>query len=207
MSGIGQRIKEFGLENYPSLTEFAGEMGMSLASLSQYFSGKREPGLKIFLRIEKLGCSMDWLLTGKIKGNELVNKYPIYDNMKFNELIDEIVLPYHKIEGMYCLYMDYFGHLVPKKKLSYFVLLIDSKRSVKLGDAVVVLEQGGQSYFGTLLQYSEGNGVVMPKNDRNRIRFIDKKSVNLVNRVSLKLTKYDANMAANLRVVSASIIE
>lgn len=71
--GIGERIRVFAKKKYSTLKKLADEMGISPQQLQQYISGKREPGSKILLRLFKLGCDINWLLTG----NETIESYKI----------------------------------------------------------------------------------------------------------------------------------
>ena len=61
---IGNRIKEFALAKSGSITAFAKEMGMEVQGLYPYTNGKSLPGALLLLRMQKLGCSIDWLLSG-----------------------------------------------------------------------------------------------------------------------------------------------
>lgn len=64
---IGEKIRSFGLSKFNSLNEFAEAMGMKPPSLHQYLgsNAKREPGTGILIKLKKLGCDIDWLLTEK----------------------------------------------------------------------------------------------------------------------------------------------
>lgn len=62
---IGNRIKEFALAKSGSLTAFSKEMGMEVQGLYPYTNGKSLPGALLLLRMKKLGCSIDWLLSGE----------------------------------------------------------------------------------------------------------------------------------------------
>jgi len=62
---IGKRIKEFALANYETLTEFSSEMGISLQAIYPYIRGTSLPGAKFLYDMQRLGCSIDWLLNGE----------------------------------------------------------------------------------------------------------------------------------------------
>lgn len=62
--GIGGRIRLFAKRKYGTLKKLAEAMGISPQQLHQYISGKREPGSKILLKLLKLGCDINWLLSG-----------------------------------------------------------------------------------------------------------------------------------------------
>ncbi|MBM3300829.1 MAG: LexA family transcriptional regulator [Deltaproteobacteria bacterium] len=67
---IGERLREFGLEKFSSIKEFAKAMKMSPPSLQQYLSDRREPGTPVLQKLIKLGCDVEWLMTGKSKPAE-----------------------------------------------------------------------------------------------------------------------------------------
>jgi transcriptional regulator with XRE-family HTH domain len=62
---IGQRLRKFGLGRYGSIKEFAKAMRMSPPGLQQYLADKREPGTPVLQRLIKLGCDVEWLMTGQ----------------------------------------------------------------------------------------------------------------------------------------------
>ncbi len=62
--GIGGRIRLFAKRKYGTLKKLAGAMDISPQQLHQYISGKREPGSRILLKLLKLGCDINWLLSG-----------------------------------------------------------------------------------------------------------------------------------------------
>lgn len=62
--GIGGRIRIFAKKKYGTLKRLAEAMGISPQQLHQYISGKREPGSRILLKLLKLGCDINWLLSG-----------------------------------------------------------------------------------------------------------------------------------------------
>jgi transcriptional regulator with XRE-family HTH domain len=67
---IGQRFRKFGLERYGSIKEFAKAMRMSPPGLQQYLADKREPGTPVLQRLIKLGCDVEWLMTGKAMASQ-----------------------------------------------------------------------------------------------------------------------------------------
>lgn len=62
--GIGGRIRLFAKRKYGTLKKLAEAMGISPQQLHQYISGKREPGSRILIKLLKLGCDINWLLSG-----------------------------------------------------------------------------------------------------------------------------------------------
>lgn len=71
-SEIGERIKEFASANYDSLSDFCKEMGISLQSIYPYLRGESLPGTKFLVQLQKLGCSIDWLLSGQKSDSEIM---------------------------------------------------------------------------------------------------------------------------------------
>lgn len=64
IKGIGERIRQFARKKYGTLKRLADEMEISPQQLQQYISGKREPGSRILLKLQRLGCDVNWLLGG-----------------------------------------------------------------------------------------------------------------------------------------------
>ncbi|GBD90991.1 helix-turn-helix protein [bacterium BMS3Abin04] len=62
--GIGGRIRIFAKRKYGTLKKLANAMNISPQQLQQYISGKREPGSRILIKLLKLGCDINWLLSG-----------------------------------------------------------------------------------------------------------------------------------------------
>ena len=62
--GIGGRIRFFAKRKYGTLKSLAEAMDISPQQLHQYISAKREPGSKILVKLLKLGCDINWLLSG-----------------------------------------------------------------------------------------------------------------------------------------------
>lgn len=62
--GIGGRIRIFAKRKYGTLKKLANAMDISPQQLQQYIGGKREPGSRILIKLLKLGCDINWLLSG-----------------------------------------------------------------------------------------------------------------------------------------------
>jgi transcriptional regulator with XRE-family HTH domain len=62
---VGHRIRELrGFDTQQA--DFARLLGVSQSQLSKYERGESEPPLQVLLRLsEKLGKSLDWILTGR----------------------------------------------------------------------------------------------------------------------------------------------
>jgi len=71
---IGQRIRVFAKRKYGTLRSLATAVGISPQQLQQYTSGNREPGSRILIKFLRIGCDINWLLSG----NESINSFEIY---------------------------------------------------------------------------------------------------------------------------------
>lgn len=61
MSDIGQKIREFGNNNFASLKEFSRALGVHPSNLQAYLNGQREPGTPFLRKLKSLGCNLEWL--------------------------------------------------------------------------------------------------------------------------------------------------
>lgn len=61
MTNIGNRIREFGNDNFASLKEFSQALGIHPSNLQAYLNGQREPGTPFLRKLKNLGCNLDWL--------------------------------------------------------------------------------------------------------------------------------------------------
>lgn len=61
---IGERLREFGEQQFKSSVNFAKALGVSPQHLNAYLTGQRIPGNKMQDRLRKLGCDIGWLMTG-----------------------------------------------------------------------------------------------------------------------------------------------
>lgn len=68
---IGVRIKEFAISKFGSLSEFCKQMEISLQGIYPYLKGTSLPGAMFLIKMQKLGCSIDWLLSGEKSKSEM----------------------------------------------------------------------------------------------------------------------------------------
>lgn len=61
---IGQRIKQFAKKLGIPLNDLADRLGISNQNLSAYVNNKRLPGALYLIKFLKLGCNINWLLSG-----------------------------------------------------------------------------------------------------------------------------------------------
>lgn len=64
---IGEGLREFALNNYETLAEFAKALDMKPQTLNSYLSGKIIPGGELLNRLSALGVDIQWLLNGSEK--------------------------------------------------------------------------------------------------------------------------------------------
>ncbi len=191
METIGDRIKEFGNLHYSSLTEFARELGMAMPNLSSYIHNNREPGTGILLRLENLGCSIDWLLTGKKVTTNIINSYPVKKNLTDTEAIEMVFFPHHKSNGMYAIYVNADDVITTKKKIPYSILLIDSTKELKENCEVVVQDKKGNQYYRKVHLPNSDKKIFMPVNSGGNPMMLEEKDIALMHRVVSKLVKLD----------------
>lgn len=58
---FGKKLKEYA-KKFGGVGKLAEEIDMSQSQLSQYISGKMEPGKTILTKLSATGCDMNWLL-------------------------------------------------------------------------------------------------------------------------------------------------
>jgi len=75
---IGERLRQFGANKFSHRTEFAHFLGMSYESLTNYINGQALPGNTMQDRLRKLGCDIEWLMTGKLTDEQRKNLRPVY---------------------------------------------------------------------------------------------------------------------------------
>lgn len=71
---IGQRLRDFAVKNFETIEAFAQAIDIPASSLrSIYFKGKSSPGAAILIKLLKLNCDINWLLTGATQ-NKTIEK-------------------------------------------------------------------------------------------------------------------------------------
>lgn len=149
---ISRRLKEWGIERFGTVTEFAAAMDMSVENLSQYFRGKSRPGSKLQARLSALGCDVGWLMTGRERAAkeqssvlDLSNSVPLVGRIVANDKGKE--------------YFEDFpaGIAIPYRSGNFVALLIE-------GDSLINAPDGDRSmeiYPGDLCIFEMGR---QPKN-------------------------------------------
>lgn len=61
---ISRRLKTWGLEQFGSFVKFARAPGITQQTLNDYTSARILPGIKMQDRLRKVGCDVEWLMTG-----------------------------------------------------------------------------------------------------------------------------------------------
>lgn len=68
--GIGDRIREFGINAFGSLGGLASALNLSPQQLSNYIAERNLPGTPFLLKLAEHGCDLHWLLTEPILKGE-----------------------------------------------------------------------------------------------------------------------------------------
>ncbi|MBN2571033.1 MAG: helix-turn-helix transcriptional regulator [Ignavibacteriales bacterium] len=64
LSEISNRLRIFAKRRYGTLKNLATALGISPQQLHQYVSSRREPRIRVLLKLFSLGCDINWLLGG-----------------------------------------------------------------------------------------------------------------------------------------------
>ena len=64
-STIGARLRQFAKDEFKTIRKLAELLEMSEENLSQYTRDKSKPGANMLLKLNELGCDLNWLITGK----------------------------------------------------------------------------------------------------------------------------------------------
>jgi len=71
---IGIRLEEWAKGKFGEgrgwVVQFAQALGLDTSGARKYLSGKVVPGTKMQAKLRKLGCSIEWLMTGRKKESE-----------------------------------------------------------------------------------------------------------------------------------------
>ena len=147
---IGDRIRIFGEATFKSVNAFADAMIMSPPALQSYLRGKSHPGTPVLLKLQKLGCNIDWLLSGEEKrprvSDDKRSKYlfPIVSSLSAGEKkmifdddngIDHIEVPY---KGKNCFALRVIGDSMSPNFDDGDIVLVDPNKVPKKQDFVAV---------------------------------------------------------------------
>lgn len=193
MKTLGDRLREFGNTNYENLSEFARALGLSQPALSRYINNKSEPGSAVLLRLEHLGCSIDWLLSGKQRVVNIINSYPVRKNLDMcsEEIIEEVLFPFHKKEGMFCLYLNKLDFIQKSKSNCFTILLIDKDRHIKEDCEVVLRDKEGNEYYKKIHAHDSMQKVFVPVNVPGNPMVLRENEIEVMYKVVAKYTKID----------------
>ena len=69
------KLRSWILNNYGTVSAFAGELGISQTNISRYLNGSRKPGHQFYKKINKMGCDLNWLFEEETeKKNSILKK-------------------------------------------------------------------------------------------------------------------------------------
>ena len=60
---FGEKIKVFARKYFGSIKELAKELDIPETSLHRYINGSVEPSRSFFIKLQNLGCDINWLLS------------------------------------------------------------------------------------------------------------------------------------------------
>ena len=64
-STVGDRLRLFGKEKFKTMTTFAAALKMKPQALNVYLVGQSLPGNTMQAKLRKMGCDINWLITGE----------------------------------------------------------------------------------------------------------------------------------------------
>ena len=64
-STVGDRLRLFGKEKFKTMTTFAAALKMKPQALNVYLVGQSLPGNTLQAKLRKMGCDINWLITGE----------------------------------------------------------------------------------------------------------------------------------------------
>ncbi|MGD8781132.1 MAG: helix-turn-helix transcriptional regulator [Ignavibacteria bacterium] len=65
MEGFGKRLKDYAKSEHKSVRKLAEKINKRESTISQYINDIRTPGADFLYQLAKLGCDINWLLTGE----------------------------------------------------------------------------------------------------------------------------------------------
>ncbi|MBN1638498.1 MAG: helix-turn-helix transcriptional regulator [Ignavibacteriales bacterium] len=74
LNEISNRLRIFAKRRYGTLKNLANALNISPQQLHQYVSGRREPRVRVLMKLFTLGCDINWLLGGA----ESIDAYVTY---------------------------------------------------------------------------------------------------------------------------------
>lgn len=96
---VGKRLRNFAIDNFGSIENLAKVMGVTSTTLkSNYISGRSIPGGAFLFRLYRLGCDINWLLSG-VETSDLKKfnegDYNDYKNLKMKCIEMDLLLKKH----------------------------------------------------------------------------------------------------------------
>jgi transcriptional regulator with XRE-family HTH domain len=153
MSTFQERFREFAISNFGSLSKLARALGITPQTMQIYLNGRSLPNASLLIKMNELGCDINWLLSGvSLKPDKVeMESYPVktlsvmprdYEELKeFSEDESEYVVLDN--EKMYFLDIDEkrAENVYPLTKGGEKVI-VSIEEKPKAGD-IVALSWGG----------------------------------------------------------------
>lgn len=101
-------LKEKFGDSYGQKRKWAESIEMSPQNLNQYLKNKRLPGAEILIKLAKIGCDLNLLLTGEsLKSSNTANEHlEMPYNARILELEKKLQMKYDELESKLTLRMD-----------------------------------------------------------------------------------------------------
>lgn len=99
-TGIGERIKSFGVKTFGGLGALASEVGLSAQQISNYVAERNLPGTPFLLKLAEHGCDIHWLLTGedRVASSLILRERVGFYNARNKEVMDQVRKIEHEIK-------------------------------------------------------------------------------------------------------------
>lgn len=154
MNEIGQKLREFGNENFASLKEFARALGVHPSNLQAYLNGQREPGTPFLRKLKLLGCNLDWLFNES--ESYLVNEPEINRYSPKNEYPVHGIIPAGK--GEVVDLTDWIEtEVLDYDPSDHAILIIDEEFGYSMSP---VIQPGDQVLYSYSARVMDGDPVV-----------------------------------------------
>jgi len=182
---ISRRLKTWGLEQFGSFVKFARALGITQQTLNDYTSGRILPGIKMQDRMRKLGCDVEWLMTGALPGvtakELLLGKMPTVGWAKFEGRVTTTEdgkekwdhkkvskgagIPYRQ-GSFFCLEVGNDTLLTAEPTPVYpgDICIFEAERQPKNGDIVAVRLKGNKLLVRVMKHISQDKVELCPAN-------------------------------------------
>ena len=93
MSSVGERIRDFALDKFASVSELARAIEMKPANLLAYVNGSREPGMVVLQRLARAGANINYILTGELSTDPDIQQLLVQNKIFTKEQLEKKINP------------------------------------------------------------------------------------------------------------------